>query len=85
MSLSDVKAFRSMLANNDELQSTVRDLVAARRGPDVTALAAKHGLECTGAELDQALQGDDLSPFELEMVGGGDICSDSAAPKQDQG
>ena len=76
MSSSNVKAFRAKLAGNQDLQRSVGELFAAGRGAEVCALAGKHGFEFTAAELDQETKAGELSAFELEMVSGGDSCSD---------
>ena len=71
MSISNVKAFRTWLAANQDLQGVVRNLNAAGLVAEFCDLAGKHGFEFTADELDQVLNEGELSSFELEMVSGG--------------
>ena len=79
MSMEAVQEFRERVNSDEALANEVRDMVNS--GGDIGALAQRHGFDLTSAELQQgwgAVQEGELTPFELELVSGGNLRENKA-------
>ena len=73
MSLDQAHAFRDYVAQNEGVQKEIRSALIAESAT-VSEIAAKHGFMFTseeGQEAWDAVQDNELSDFELDMVSGG--------------
>ena len=73
MSLDQANAFRDYVAQNDHVQREIRSALMTESAK-VSEIAAKYGFTFTSEEAEQAwdaLQDNELSDFELDMVAGG--------------
>ena len=73
MSLDQANAFRDYVAQNTDVKGEIRSALMTESAK-ISEIAAKHGFTFTSEEGQQAwdaVQDNELSDFELDMVSGG--------------
>ena len=79
--MSDFQSFRNAVLEDDDLQEQVISIIntattnGSGMGDSIATLAKNHGFTITSDEVyahqDFLGQGDDLTDFELQLIGGG--------------
>ena len=85
--MSDFNSFRNAVLENDDLQDEVMSIIntatanGSGLGDGIATLAKNHGYTITSDEVyahaDFLEQDGDLTDFELELISGGQVSSDT--------